>query len=339
MTTLTLLASTGTEHVDQTLRGIIGLIELSFPGRVRGYYVEGSYADGTAVATSDIDMRVVFKGNVDFEERERFAQVRDYCRLISPYMLDIKPEGEAALFRIGAIRFQQGTLLAHGEDIRNAIPPKPMESYTRDLMHIVYYLFAQVRGNPATLAFPLDYPDPSGAFFGYDRREMRARDGTVHRGTKDLVTNAVSAATALIALRTGQYVITKRDCITQYRRWINDEWTVLLEAIYEQCRNQWGYLVPEAAADRERLLDLCRQALRFENYFLGFYQEYLLSELQHTDEAIRLFAVQRLGQIVFRDGAVVAALHETEKHGSAELQNAVADTLLLYSMDAVSGAE
>ena len=59
---LTLCATTGVAAVDQIIRGVIGLVELAFPARVRGYYIQGGYADGSAVPASDIDMRIVFKG-------------------------------------------------------------------------------------------------------------------------------------------------------------------------------------------------------------------------------------------------------------------------------------
>ena len=56
-----LLAETGIEQIDSILRGLVGLFEVSFPGRIRGCYLTGSYSDGTAVDlgrtlhSSDID--------------------------------------------------------------------------------------------------------------------------------------------------------------------------------------------------------------------------------------------------------------------------------------------
>jgi Nucleotidyltransferase domain len=82
---LSLASSTGHPQIDEIIRGLIGIFEIAFPGRIRGCYLVGSYADGSAVALSDIDLRVVFKeGFADSAEEERVRQVRGYCRQISP---------------------------------------------------------------------------------------------------------------------------------------------------------------------------------------------------------------------------------------------------------------
>ena len=327
---MTLLESTGIPQIDQLLRGVIGLVELSFPDRIRGYYLEGSYADGSAVSTSDVDLRVVFKSSATSEEKERFARLLDYCRLLSAYPLDIKADSEAALLRIGAIRFQAARLL-YGTDIRAAVPHKPLVDYVRDNMHGQYQLFVRVRGNPGGLTFPLDYPDPAAEFYGYDCRRLRLPDGTIRAGTKDLVLNVLWPATALIGLEAAQYVTSKRDCVVQYRRWINDEWTDLIEALDALCRQQWSYLVPEAAHERQQLRALCQRGLAFENHFLARYKVYLLTELDQTDDAITLLALQRLGQILYRDAAVIAAIQAAEQRANPTLRQAATQVLARYA--------
>jgi predicted nucleotidyltransferase len=55
----------------------------------------GSYADGSAVALSDIDIRIVFKGGfLGDTEIERIRDVRDHCGLISPVDIDLPPLSE-----------------------------------------------------------------------------------------------------------------------------------------------------------------------------------------------------------------------------------------------------
>lgn len=54
---------TGNVGIDTTLQRTIGLFEDAFPGRVRGYYLFGSRMDRSAVATSDIDLVIVIRGN------------------------------------------------------------------------------------------------------------------------------------------------------------------------------------------------------------------------------------------------------------------------------------
>lgn len=72
MTGISLLHSTNHQKVDQILQGIISLYEMVFPGRIRGYYLVGSYADGSATPTSDIDLQIWFKeGFIDQEEKDK----------------------------------------------------------------------------------------------------------------------------------------------------------------------------------------------------------------------------------------------------------------------------
>ncbi len=305
---LVLQFTTGVATIDRLLRGLVRLIELSFPDRVRGFYLEGSYADGSAVATSDVDLRVVFKDTIDPAERQHFAATVDALKHVSSHALDIKLEAEEALLRVGAVRFQHGTQLIHGEDIRAQVPLKPIDDYIRDTVHFPYVLFTRMRGNPQLLSYPLDYPDPTGAFYGYASRSLVAPDGTSRASTKDLVLSVVCTATALVALDAGQYVVTKRDCLPQYRRWISDGWTSLVATVDEHCRNRWAYLVPVRDAERRQLRELCEQVLAFETHFLGRYQSFLLAELRHPDDAIRHLAIQRLKRIDYGDADVIEAL-------------------------------
>jgi predicted nucleotidyltransferase len=65
---ITLHNTTGHQQVDGIIRGLIGIFEATFPERVRAYYLVGSYADGSAVPLSDIDIRVVFKDDFQGDE-------------------------------------------------------------------------------------------------------------------------------------------------------------------------------------------------------------------------------------------------------------------------------
>ncbi len=343
MTNTPLLASTGVEQIDQIIAGLVGLVELSFPGRARGYYLEGSYADGTAVAVSDIDMGIVFAGHLDPDEGRRFGQLLDACKQISPCTLDVKAYSEAELAQVDTLGFQNpGHLimqsvglklagrLVYGQDTRAAIPLVPIETYARFMMHFPYRVFAVMRRNLEVLTVPLDYPDPAADFYGYARRQLRARDGTIHLATKQLLLTTAFTAGALVAHVAGQYVGNKRAAVELYRRWIGDEWAAVLEEIEVCCRERWGYLLPTASEDREHLRGLCRQGLTSENLFLARYREYLLAEIQHSDEAIRLFAVQRLGRLIYQDDAVVAALGEARASDAPEIQEAAEEALRRY---------
>jgi predicted nucleotidyltransferase len=72
MDQIALLSSTHDEGADRLLRQIVAAYEAAFPGRVRGYYVLGSYAQGTALPASDLDVAVMFADAfVDEQEMRR----------------------------------------------------------------------------------------------------------------------------------------------------------------------------------------------------------------------------------------------------------------------------
>lgn len=63
-----LIHTVGKASVDDLLSQVAELYETKFPGRVRGYYLTGSYAEGDAVDGSDIDLYILFKGAFISEE-------------------------------------------------------------------------------------------------------------------------------------------------------------------------------------------------------------------------------------------------------------------------------
>ncbi len=116
----------------------------------------------------------------------------------------------------------------------------------------------------------------------------------LHRGTRELVECALRMATALLALKTDRFVATKRESAEVYRDVINDTWSELLIAMFEQGKMQWGYAIPELEDEQTSLKSLCKQMLAFENYYLLAYRNYLLALLNSEDEQSILYAVQRL---------------------------------------------
>jgi len=66
MATSELLYRVGVPVVDDTLREIVGAFAEAFPERIRACYLVGSYANRSAVALSDLDIRLILSG--DFRE-------------------------------------------------------------------------------------------------------------------------------------------------------------------------------------------------------------------------------------------------------------------------------
>lgn len=322
MHNITLLTSAGDPHIDQILRGVIGLIELLFPERVRSYYITGSYADGTAVPTSDLDVMIVLKDSATRDELDKIFDIADQISLLSPMFLDLEGIGEDQLLSKGySLKF--ASLFIYGDDIRDAIQSPDIDDYVRDCMHNspIYFMSHVARRQPV-VAFPLDYPDRMAEFYGYDYNPLED-----HRDTKVLLAILGHAATAIVALKTRKFVGTKSQCISMYKQYIHDEWTDLLTEVYAICRNAWSYRIPENAEDRRRLRRVCEQALKFENHFLKLYRSYLLSELYGSDDRNKLKAIEMLGKVIFLDETVWSALRTFETSTTGELKSAAVSTL------------
>ncbi len=310
METVHLLNTTCNEQVDNLLRDVIGIFERAFPERIRGYYIEGSYADVSSVATSDIDMIVVFKSHFsDDEEKRQVQQVNEACRLLSSVEFDAEIIDEERLKRGIWPTFKMGSMLIYGEDIRASLPLVSLEEWTRDRMHSSYWRVVKLFHRPAVVVCPLYYPDPDDTFFGYIKRTVRLPNETEVPSTKDLMRMVGWAATAMIAYKAKKYVARKRDCYLLYREYADDAYGAqLLADIYAQCRGKWGYLIPEDAEERDALRDICARTLAFENYFLSVYKNFLLSELFGANEEGKKHALWMLGEIEYRDEDILNAV-------------------------------
>ncbi len=108
-----LLASSGSEKIDEILRTLIAAFETTFPGRVRGYYLLGSYAEGNAVALSDVDLALIFKGELEEGEQDRAAQLGETCGQASPVRLDTLVRGEEGL-TWETVGLKLGSVLLYG---------------------------------------------------------------------------------------------------------------------------------------------------------------------------------------------------------------------------------
>lgn len=304
-----LLDSTGDAGADCCARGVIGRFEAAFPGLVRGYYVERSWADGSGLASSDLDLTVVFKGGPAGEAtRQRAARLAEGCAACGAMELDIVVEDEARLAAGVPPMFALGSRLLYGEDVRDRAPLLPIEVWSRDRLHAAYWLLVTVFGRRPVVAPPLARADPAGTFHGYASRTVRLADGTAVASTRNLIRVTGWIATARLAREAGHYVARKRDCHALYRRWIGDEWAPLLEEIYLTCRGAWDCRIPADEAERRRLRAIRARTQAFEDDFLRRYRDFLLAELRAADTPDRAHALRLLARIPYLDEEIVAAV-------------------------------
>ena len=306
---ITLLQSSGNPAVDQAIVDVIAAFEQTFPGRVSGFYALGSYADSSAITTSDIDLTIIFSGAfASDEERDTAQRMATTCAAASLLELDIELDDEASLALGASPQFKLGSALLYGDDIRARVPLVSLTWWTRDRMHSSWWRVARLFARPAVITPPLDYPEPAARYLGYTRRPVRLPDGRMEPGTRDLIRLTGWAATALLAHQCGVYVARKGESHTLYRQQIGGEWADLLDDIYALCRLRWSYRIPPDPAEQEQLRAICAQTLDFERHFLAIYRPYLLDELHGADPAGALFAAEMLQRAPLCDPVVIAAL-------------------------------
>ncbi|HKV85494.1 MAG TPA: hypothetical protein VJN88_13120 [Ktedonobacterales bacterium] len=292
------------------LRAVIAAYTAAFPGQARAVYVDGSHADRTDLATSDLDLTIIIKDAWQ-DERER-AKAEGLTADLAAHAaveLDVGVVDEATMRDQGAHpTLKLASALVWGEDIRDRFAIMPIARWTRDRMHAAYWLTTRLYDRPIPVRLPLAYPDPDDEFFGYTRRLVRLPDGREVPCARDLIRSTGWAATALLAWRRGVYVARKRDCHALYREHIGDEWSDLLANIYDDCRTRWRYLIPPDDAERTQLRAICARTLAFENHFFAGYRRFLLDELRGADATGRAEAVKVQSILPLNDAEVAEAL-------------------------------
>lgn len=324
-----LSTATGIERIDDLLRGLIGLFEVSFPARIRSYYLGGSYSDGTAVGddrspnSSDVDLFVIFRGTVKEVEYASFDRLVASCRLTSPIQVDAHAYSEDDLLqRPGKDATQSSFLnalikvagvLIYGDDLGVVLPAVPFTRYVLDVIESgVFHLgIPRQREDLAyplrePLVPPLTYPDAAGEFYGYDVVPARP---DAPPGTRVLVGITAWIATLILALETGRYAGQKSQSIQLCKAFLpNDKRTQLAAAINDTCKGAWGYGLPDDAEDRERLRGWCRDTLALENEYLRLCRRYVLAQLQQGSAEEKRQAAHILHSVIYWDNEMVTAL-------------------------------
>jgi hypothetical protein len=261
-----------------------------------------------------VDLKLIFSGTFrDDEERQRAEALCRHCALLSGVELDASVADEEELRRGVSPSLKLAATLVYGTEVCEAAPLVDIRQWTRDRMHSSYWRMAHLFQRPLPLCLPLDFPDPDGEFYGYDRRKLRLADGRAARSTRDLIRLVGWAATALIAYKAGRFVARKRDCHVLYREQISGEFANLLDDIYTASRGRWQYHIPDDPQERRELHSICERTLAFENAFLRQYRGFLLDELRGGDAQGRSMALEVLERAPLADEEVAAAVSKCRK--------------------------
>ncbi|HKT39984.1 MAG TPA: hypothetical protein VJR48_16545 [Ktedonobacterales bacterium] len=313
MAEVELIASTGSTRMDGVVRRLIAEIHTVLPGRLRAVYVLGSYADASAVSTSDLDLELIIAGRLRKDERVRIqAILADYASSTEGE-LDIGCADEDTLQAGVSPTLKLGGRLLWGINVCQTLDLMPLAAWTRDRMHTSYWRLFGLFSRPLPLSAPLDYPDPADEFYGYARRLTRLPDGHTVAGTRDLMRAVGWMATALVAYQAGQYIATKRACASMYREYIGDQWSDLLDELAVWVRGDWQYRIPADPEERSRLRAICARTLGFENHFLRVYRDYALAELRSADPTGRQMTIEILRRVPLADAMLMEVVAAAEQ--------------------------
>jgi hypothetical protein len=139
-------------------------------------------------------------------------------------------------------------------------------------------------------------------------------------------------ATALIALKSGEMVIKKDDCLKKYKEFVGDEWVGFLEDIFLVCRNEWNYLLPEKLKDRNKLRNICLKALDFENRFLEIYKDFLIKKLDEENPE-KLFVINvLLKNIYYNDDILIKKLLKLNDSEDEQIRQKLNELVIKYKI-------
>ena len=303
MNEIVLLYSTRNSRIDHILKAIIGYCELLFPKRIRGYYLQGSYATGDATSVSDIDMTLLFRGDfIDEEEKQRAWQVDTLSEWLVGRQLDIIPFPEARLSSsqiedvVLIEHLRKGARLLYGVESRSEIQSPSQAAYVQSCMLAAFRAISWHHHHPKPFPIPLMYPDSDDEFFGFNQLARTIyEEKTVT--TERLVHSIVRIAGAFVALETGQVVLSKRQCVHVYGAGAVDKWAALVADVFYWCYDQWQYQIPKDREEREKLRRFYEQTLNFENHFLSCYYDLLSKDAHAEDTHLRQTARKQLAEI------------------------------------------
>lgn len=267
---------------------------------VRAVYVEGSWAEASALPSSDLDLMIVLFHHADpMSVAEQVAE----AALDLGLEIDVGYMGEDDLAHgIWPNVWEYGRLLV-GEDVRPFSHLIDLETWTRDRMHTSVWRIAWLFGRTGVITDPMPPPSQDDSFLGYTARTVFGPDRSPVPSTRDLVRMVSWAATAMVAWKGRQFVTRKRDIPRQYAETVGDAWAAYVEAVFRLCRDEFSYLVPHRSTDRLRLKRLCETTVLFERHFLSEHRGYLVDALT-TGGAPRSSALELLERVRYEDDEV-----------------------------------
>lgn len=300
-----LLRETPSKAANEVIKRAITLVQENVSNPLLAAYVSGSYANGYAVPTSDLDLYVIFRDELTKDDEAAYGQFGPALESLEP-AVDLVPYSLGKLRELGQVGMATHFLHVWGETVHGEIPEPSLDDYAYRAMHGAYLYMGRTR-KVKPYHWPLEFPEPEDAFKGYGWRKM-AFGGKEVGSIKELVVMAGWMATGLIAWRGKMLVPTKKECPGLFEAVVGGKEAATFRGITELCRNKLHYLLPESPADKAALEELLPGVLALENYFLKEYQDFLIENLANANPVRRRTSVIRLGEIRYPNSRSEEAL-------------------------------
>lgn len=253
-------------HLEQLLDSA----ETLSPGSLRAAYLHGSNSEGTAIPGSDVDLTVVVDGVQALGVLRPALSGRRLPggEVLDAHVTTLDNLADPAYALIAAHVRHRGQIV-RGQDLRAGIPEPVHGAFAARIREQAWRGIAMLRDEDEARP-PLDFPDPSLPFFGYElaRKARWYPEGTTE-GTKELAAVASFCASAWVVTKHGVMVLSKHEAIEAIRR-VEHGWRAdTVEGILGICRTRYLGGVPTAEGDRRALRDLCPQFLELEREVLA----------------------------------------------------------------------
>jgi|GEM_PF-6861462 Nucleotidyltransferase domain. len=327
-----LLASTNSTSADAAILKALEAVRLRFSKKLLSAYVTGSYANGYAVSTSDVDLFLVFEGTITPEDEKIRDEIYAQLEHITP-PLDIAIRGLPKLLEAGDEGMREHFLHVFGEPVHLQVPLPLIQDYAYRGMHSGYLRMQHTRKSKPYI-WPLKYPEEQSPLKGYDWREKIIVNGKSFDSIKEIVVLTGWMATGLIAWKGQTFVPTKNHVVKLFKEVIGGPMADDLELITNLCRTKLAYLVPESEEGLKELQDLLPKVLAFENFFLENYQDFLIENLKNENPVRVRTSITRLGEIIYSNDRSLKALQEVSQNEPAcaeELKQSIAQLSFLKS--------
>ena len=308
---------TGNSAVDEVLTRLVAVFEAAFPDRVRNYALLGSFAEGTAFPTSDVDVVVLFRGDFGGDEEGRAQEVAAKISETSGGNLDVGLAAEGSINPIWQVNLQAGRELFGRTPLPDSLPP--ISSYGWALVEDVFSMIRQLRQGEAVITHPLSFPQGELELYGYEAKPLRDSTGRWAPSTKALSMITSRGASALLALEASVYTKTRSEAIVAYRTHIGDRWADLVEETERLCRDELAYRIPTDANDRARVKEIARRLLDFENDVVERCRVTVLSRLKSRDQSDQSQAIRVMEDVSYTDDEALDVLSSLAESGDEEI--------------------